>query len=139
MFFFEIHIYSSNTADGQVFVIKFASLLHDKLPFIHFSVPFFLILAIGQFKWNIAAVQNRVKSKIIKRKQAYIARNPKSTVRKTKFQYNLHALTNQSPLWDPKMVLFIHSVEAWDLCGRVLDWGGPENNLSGKLYQIVLA
>ncbi len=76
---------------------------------------------------------------IIKRKQAYVARNPKSTVRKTKFQYNFDAFTNQSPLWDPKVVLFIHSVETWGLCGRVLDWNGPENNLSGKFYQIVLA
>ncbi len=93
-----------------------------------------LILAIGQFTWNRAAVQKPGEVPIIKRKQVYVARNPKSTVRKTKFLDNVDAFTNQSPLWYPKVVLFIHSAETWDLCGCVLDWGGPENNLSGKLY-----
>ncbi len=50
-----------------------------------------LSLAIGQFKWNMAAVKKTVVVPIINRKQAYVARNPKSAVRKTKFQYNFDA------------------------------------------------
>ncbi len=82
---------------------------------------------------------NHVVVPIIKRKQTNIAKNPKSTARKIKFLDNVDAFTNQSPLWYPKVVLFIHNVVIWDLWGRFLDWNGPETNLSGKFYQIVLA